>query len=197
MTDLIYKQRPRPFSGEVLYTITDAALVVDNGRRQDTIPWASIGALRLTFGYRNVGTPLFMAKIRRAGGRTVSLSNLNWKGYVDYDSQHDSYTAFVKEIALRIARANPHALFERGRPALSYFATAFVGIASLVGFALVGIWGLVRSNWLLATMALLFLFPFSRQVNGMIMRNKPGLFDPNDPPRDLLPVDTADMKKAA
>ena len=85
MSYLAYKQRPRPFSGEVIYALTDDGLWVDNGRRQETIKFSDIVALRLSFGYRNVGTEVYMARIRRANGSTVTLSNLNWKGYVDYD----------------------------------------------------------------------------------------------------------------
>lgn len=187
MDALAYKQRPRPFSGEVVFGLTDDALIVDNGRRHETIPFTEMYALRLTFGYRNVGTQVFMARIRRANGRTVAITNLNWKGYVDYDSQDKAYTIFVTELMRKIARANPNALFERGRPALSWLATAIVGITALVAFAGAAIWGLTRGNWLLSTMAVIFLFPFGRQVHGMLTRNKPGLFQANDPPRDLLP----------
>lgn len=187
MNALAYKQRPRPFSGEVVFALTDDALIVDNGRRHETIPYAEIYALRLTFGYRNLGTQVFMTRLRRQNGRTVSLSNLNWKGYVDYDAQDKAYSIFVTQLMQKIARANPHALFERGRPGLAYLATAIVGITALVAFTGAAIWGISRGNWLLSTMAILFLFPFSRQVHGMLTRNKPGLFQANNPPQDLLP----------
>lgn len=61
MQALAYKQRPRPFSGEVLFALTDDSLIVDNGRRQETIPLSEIAALRLTFGYRNISTAVYMA----------------------------------------------------------------------------------------------------------------------------------------
>ena len=188
MTEMIYKQRPRPFAGEVTFTMTDKALIVDNGRRQETIPFATMFSLSLQFGYRNVGTPIYFARLRRENGRTVTLSNLNWKGYVEVDAQDEAYSAFVRRLALNIARANPNALMTRGRPALAYLATALVGLVSLGGFAAAAIWGLMRGNWLLATMAIIFLFPFARQVHGMITRNKPGLFEANNPPQDLLPT---------
>jgi hypothetical protein len=190
MQALAYKQRPRPFSGEVLFALTDDALIVDNGRRQETIAFTDIVALRLSFGYRNVGTEVFMARIRRSNGRTVTLTNLNWRGYVEYDSQNKGYTIFVKELALKIAAANPHALFEGGRPALAYLATALVGVTALGGFVGATIWGLMRGNWLLATLGILFLFPFSKQVHGMLTRNKPLLFDAKNPPQILLPPQT-------
>ncbi len=190
MSHLAYKQRPRPFSGEVIYALTDEGLFVDNGRRQETIRYSDMVALRLSFGYRNVGTEVYSARIRRANGRTVTFSNLNWKGYVDYDSQNKAYSIFVRELLNRIARANPHALFEGGRPALSYLATALVGVAALCGFVAATIWGLMRGNWLLATLGVIFLFPFSKQVYGMITRNKPLLFKANEPPPLLMPQET-------
>lgn len=189
MQALAYKQRPRPFSGEVLFALTDDALIVDNGRKQETIALSDIVALRLTFGYRNVGTEVYMARIRRMNGRTVTLSNLNWKGYVDYDAQNKGYAIFVRELALKIAKANPHALFEGGRPALAYMVTAIVGLTALSGFAAATIWGLMRGNWLLATMGVIFMFPFGKQVHGMLTRNKPLLFKPNEPPPALLPAE--------
>lgn len=189
MNHLAYKQRPRPFSGEVVFALTDDGLFVDNGRKQETIAFKDVVALRLTFGYRNLGTEVYMAKIRRSNGRTVTLTNLNWKGYVDYDSQNKAYSIFVRELINKIARANPHALFEGGRPALSYLATAIVGIAALVSFVAATIWGLMRGNWLLATLGVIFLFPFSKQVHGMITRNKPLLFEAKHPPQNLLPAE--------
>lgn len=195
MSYLAYKQRPRPFAGEVIFALTDDGLFVDNGRRQETIPYAAIQTLRLTFGYRNIGTPIFMCRIRRERGRTVTLSNLNWKGYVEYEAQNKGYTLFVRELVQKIAAANPHILFERGRPGLSYFLTLAVGVSALVGFAGATLFGLMRGNWLLATLGIIFLFPFSRQVHGMITRNRPGLFKPDALPSDLLP-DT-EQKKAA
>lgn len=187
MQALAYKQRPRPFSGEVIYALTDEGLFVDNGRKQETIPLSEIVALRLTFGYRNVGTEVFMTRLRRVNGRTVTLSNLNWKGYVDYDSQNKAYGIFVRTLIGKIAKANPHALFEGGRPALAYLATALVGVTALAGFAAATLWGLMRGNWLLATMGVIFMFPFGKQVHGMLTRNKPLLFKANDPPLALLP----------
>ena len=187
MQVLEYKQRPRPFSGEVLYTLTDEALLVDNGRRQEAIRFSEMVALRLSFGYRNVGTEVFMARIRRANGRTVSFSNLNWRGYVDYDSQNAAYRYFVEALARKIAAANPSALFEGGRPALVYAATALVGVTALAGFVGATLWGLMRGNWLLATMGVVFLFPFGKQVHGMLTRNKPLLFTAQNLPQALLP----------
>lgn len=190
MTEMIYRQRPRPFAGEVIFTMNDTALTVDNGRRQEVIPFSQMFSLSLQFGYRNVSTPIYFTRLRRESGRTVTLSNLNWKGYVEVEAQDQAYSAFVRRLALNIARANPNALMTRGRPALSYLATAIVGIVSLGSFAAVAVWGLMRGNWLLATMAIIFLFPFARQVHGMITRNKPGLFDAKSPPDDLLPHHT-------
>lgn len=190
MSHLAYKQRPRPFSGEVVYALTDDALFVDNGRRQETIKYADIVAIRLSFGYRNVGTEVYSARIRRASGSTVTLTNLNWKGYVDYDSQNKGYSIFVRELMKNIARANPHALFEGGRPALSYLVTAIVGITALGGFVAATIWGLMRGNWLLATLGVIFLFPFSKQVYGMLTRNKPLLFKASEPPPLLMPQES-------
>jgi hypothetical protein len=187
MQALAYKQRPRPFSGEVLYALTDDTLIVDNGRRQETIPLSEIVSLRLTFGYRNISTAVYAARLRRTNGRTVTLSNLNWRGYVDYDSQDKGYSIFVRELALKIAMANPNALFEGGRPMLAYLLTAIVGISALGGFATATVWGLMRGNWLLATMGVVFMFPFGKQVHGMITRNKPLLFKANEPPSALLP----------
>ena len=195
MSFLAYKQRPRPFAGEVIFALTDDGLMVDNGRRQETIPYGSIHALRLTYGYRNVGTPIFLCQIRRERGRSVTLSNLSWKGYVEYEAQDKGYSIFLRELIEKIAKANPHALFERGRPGLSYLLTVGVGVSALVGFTGATLFGLVRGNWLLATLGILFLFPFSRQVYGMITRNRPGLFKPHDLPLDLIP-DT-EQKKAA
>ena len=189
MSYLAYKQRPRPFSGEVIYALTEEGLWVDNGRRQETIKFADIVAIRLSFGYRNVGTEVYMARIRRANGSTVTLTNLNWKGYVDYDSQNKAYSIFVRELLNKIAHANPHALFEGGRPALSYLVTLIVGLTALLGFAGATLWGLMRGNWLLATMGVVFLFPFGKQVHGMLTRNKPLLFEASKPPPSLLPQD--------
>jgi hypothetical protein len=190
MEALAYKQRPRPFSGEVLYALTDDTLFVDNGRKQETIPLSEIVALRLTFGYRNISTAVYMARLRRTNGRTVTLSNLNWRGYVDYDSQDKGYSIFVRELMTKIAKANPRAVFQGGRPALAYIATALVGLTALGGFVAATIWGLMRGNWLLATMGVLFMFPFGKQVHGMITRNRPLLFKPNEPPPALLPETT-------
>ena len=195
MSYLAYKQRPRPFAGEVIFALTDDGLFVDNGRRQETIPYAAIQTLRLTFGYRNIGTPIFMCRIRRERGRTVTLSNLNWKGYVEYEAQDKGYTIFVRELVQKIAAANPRVLLERGRPGLSYLLTLAVGVSALLGFTGATLFGLTRGNWLLATLGIIFLFPFARQVHGMITRNKPGLFKADSLPSDLLPE--TEQKKAA
>jgi len=187
MQALAYKQRPRPFSGEVLFALTDDSLIVDNGRRQETIPLSEIAALRLTFGYRNIITAVYMARLRRTNGRTVTLSNLNWRGYVDYDSQDKGYSIFVRELMTKIAKANPKAVFQGGRPLLTYMLTAIVGISTLAGFAAATVWGLMRGSWLLATMGVVFMFPFGKQVHGMITRNKPLIFNAKEPPANLLP----------
>ncbi|WP_293863683.1 hypothetical protein [uncultured Alsobacter sp.] len=182
-----YAQRPRPFSHEVTWRLEPDAFVVENGRKALRIAYGKVATIRLTYRPANVTSQGYRAVLVLSDGRTVAVSNLSWKTYVEVERQDAAYRLLLAELVTRCGRANPGLICRTGQPAPVWAASAVGGIAMLAIFAGAAVWALWRGSWPLAAIALMFLLPFVWQAHAMITKNRPGAFAPDRLPEAVLP----------
>ncbi len=182
-----YSQRPKPFGREVIFRLDPQHLYVDSGRRQEHIPYRDIASIRLVYEPKNI-TSGFRTTLTTKAGRTVTFTNLDWKSYLEYERRDGAYAALVTALLDKAGRFNPDLVCIGGRPPLLWGLTALVGTATFAGMVAAVGWALLQGYWTYGLLATVFLIPFTYQIHGMIMRNRPLRFGPQEPPMQLLPA---------
>jgi hypothetical protein len=184
---LSYSHRPRPFGHEVVYRLDPDGLFVDSGRRQETIAYRDILAVRLAYQPTNVGAAGFRARLRLAGRRTLTLSNLSWKSWVDVERRDREYRRFVTALVERAAAANPALLCRAGQPAPLWAGVVAVGLVTAVALLWAAAMAFQRGSWPIAVLAAMVLLAFGWQAREMASRNRPAGFIPGRWPEAVLP----------
>jgi hypothetical protein len=98
-----------------------------------------------------------------------------------------AYSSFVRELHLRISRANGAAQFERGSNPLIFwlgilvFAGAGIGLAALIVRALQA--GATTSAAIVGAFLAFYLW----QAGNFFRRNRPGTYRPDALPADVMP----------
>lgn len=187
MSETAYSHRPKPFGHEVAYRLGPDGLHVDTGRKQEVIAFGRIVSVRLVYQPTNVGARGFRTKLRLADGRSLTLGNLSWKSWVDVDRRDAAYRRFVAELVGRAAAANPRLLCIAGQPVLLWGAVAVSGVAMAAALAAAAILAAQRGAWPVALLAGMILAGFAWQAREMVWRNRPTLFQPDNPPEAVLP----------
>ncbi len=182
-----YSQRPKPFGREVIFRLDPQHLFVDSGRREEFIPYCDIASIRLVYEPKNI-TNGFRTTLTTKAGRTVTFTNLDWKSYLEYERRDAAYAAMVVSLLDKAGRANPELLCIGGRPPLLWALTTVIGTATFAGMMAAVVWALIQGFWTYGLLATVFLIPFTYQIHGMIMRNRPTRFGPQEPPQRLLPT---------
>jgi hypothetical protein len=182
-----YAHRPRPFGHEVAYRLEPEGLYVDTGRRTETIPYRDILAVRLAYQPTNVGAAGFRARLRLAGRRTLTLSNLSWKSWVDVERRDAAYRRFVTALIERAADAHPGLDCKAGQPVLLWGGVVLVGIVTAVALLWAAATALQRGSWPIAVLAAMVLLAFGWQAREMASRNRPAAFGPGRWPEAVLP----------
>lgn len=186
-TPLAYSHRPRPFGHEVAYRLEPGGLFVDSGRRQETIPYRDIASIRLAYQPTNVGAAGFRARLRLAGRRTLTLSNLSWKSWVDVERRDAAYRSFMLALLREVSRANPALACRAGQPALQWAGVAATAALTVAGLAWAISAAARRGAWAIALIAAMILATFAWQAWEMVRRNRPAAFRPDAPPAEVLP----------
>jgi hypothetical protein len=187
---LTYRLRPRPFGQEVSFRLDERSLFVDSGRRQESIPYARVAAIRLSYEPANMSWHAFQAKLILTDGRKLRFGNLSWKSYVEAERQDADYRRFVAALVEKVRAANPRVTCIAGKPAILWGAVLAAGAAMVGGLADVGTVAALRQAWGAAGLAAMFLLPLVWQVHAMATRNRPRRFA-DQPPMLVMPPASA------
>ena len=184
---LTYSHAPRPVSGPVSFKLSGDRLTVDSGRKVQEVRLGAVDQVRMTYEPRSFARRAFQTQVRMKDGKTFAFSSLNWRSFVEAERLDAEYSAFTHALLHAIASANPSARFVAGRPGWIWTATAVLAAASLAAMVLF-LWRALTAGYTSAAlMGALFLGVGIWQLEPMIRLNKPRRFNPEAPPRELLP----------
>jgi hypothetical protein len=191
---ITYTHAPRPVGGPVSFKLDGSRLTVDTGRKVYEVPLAAVEEVRLTYEPRSFMHKAFRTRLRlqpSSGAvslpRTVSLSSLNWKSFIEAERLDGEYRAFVETLLSGIARENPQAAFLAGKPRLVWLGSAMLAGATLAALAAVVARAAQAGAPGAALMGAALIGLGLWQVAPMIRRNRPRTFRPDHPPTGLVP----------
>jgi hypothetical protein len=182
-----YTYAPRPTGGPVSFKLMGNRLTVDSGRKVQEVELGAVDQVRMTFEPGRLAQKAFRTRLHMQDGRSFAFSSLNWKSFIEAERLDAEYRSFAGAVIHAVAAANPNARFVAGRPRWLWTTTAAVSAVSLLAMALF-VWRAVTAGYTsTALMGAVFIALGVWQLEPMIRLNKPRRFQPEAPPRDLLP----------
>lgn len=186
--DLTYSYKPSLFGAPWRFRLAPDALEWVAGGRNGRVAYDRISRLRLSFRPVSMQNTRFVAEIWLAAGGKLRIASTSWRSIAQQERQDVSYSAFVRELHLRIVAVRPKAVFETGLQSLVYWT----GFAIFAGIALALAALIARaiqvSQWTAAAMIAGFLSLSLWQVGTFFRRNRPRTYSPDRIPSDLLPA---------
>ncbi len=182
-----YAYKPALFGPLWRFRLTPDAIEWEAEPQGGRILYVDIRRLRLSFRPVSMQTHRFLAEIWPARAAKLQIASSSWRSMVDHERHDAAYSAFMLELHRRLAAAQVAVRFECGSPALRYWP----GLVIFVGVALALSWLTVQAlavgAWAGAAIVGGVLAIFLWQAGTFFRRNRPGTYEPQAPPRHLLP----------
>ena len=182
-----YAQNPKPIGHPISFRLEGDRLVVDSGRRVDTVALGAVEEVRLTYAPGRLGRSTLATKVRLTDGKTFGFSSVSFASMVEMRVQGPEYRAFLFALLAAIPRASPSARFVAGQPLWRWLVTAALAAAMLFALVLIA-WRAFHSG--ASGTALLALCVGALglwQLEPMVRLNRPRPFTPAAPPPELMP----------
>lgn len=183
---LTYRQKPRPASFEVAYTLAGDRLAIDSGRKVEEVRLDAVKSVRLTYDPRSFAQRAYVTTLTLSTGRKIRFSSVHWKSMIEAATQ-PGYGGFLAELVRAIARANPGVRLAAGKqPAV------WLVVAGLTGLTLLAIVVFVARAFATgspapAAFGALIGLAGVWQLEPMVRLNRPRPFTPDAVPPDLVP----------
>jgi len=182
-----YAHTPKPIGHPISFRLEGERLVVDSGRRVDTVALGAVEEVRLTYAPGRLGRSTLATTVRLTDGKTFAFSSVSFASMVEMRVQGPEYRAFLLALLAAIARASPGARFVAGQPLWRWLVTAVLAAAMLFALVLVAwrAYHAAASGTALLALAAGALGLW--QLEPMVRLNRPRPFVPEAPPPELLP----------
>jgi hypothetical protein len=182
-----YSYRPSVMGAGWTFKLTGNGIDWSAGRRSGHVPFGHVRRLRMSYVPMSMQSHRFVTEVWATDGTKLRIVSTSWKSMVEQVRQDAAYSTFIGELHRRIAASGAPVRCERGRPAWLYwpgvavFAGVALGLAVLIVRALQA--GTIAGALFIAAFLALFLW----QAGNFFRRNRPGLYRPDAPPRDVMP----------
>ncbi len=185
MTDIEHKCRLSLISAEETWSLGDRALSIKTGKTSVEIPYEGIRGMQL-ITFAGVGGRQGRLTVRSGPGAKRKTGSHHYASLGNFKDRSLTYVPFVRELARRVADANPKSDFRTGSGSLT-IAWGLISLL-LVGVVLLAILGAIESaapTEALISVAGLVLVASPFAIRWMT-RSKPARFDPRNIPDELL-----------
>ena len=184
---LTYAYRPSVLGAPWEFTLAGDALAWQAGRKSGRVALRNIRRVRLSFRPVTMQSQRYLTEVWADGAPKLEICSSSWKSMVEQIRLDADYAAFIGALHRRLSEAGVAARFEQGSnpllywPGLIFFAAVALGLAALTVRALQA--HALGGAAFVGGFFLLFLW----QGGNFFRRNRPGLYRPDAPPRELVP----------
>jgi hypothetical protein len=158
------------------------------GDKSGQAPYRGIRRIRMSFRPMSMQSHRFVTEIVADGAPLLKVASTSWKSLVEQERLDRAYSDFIVELHRRAAAENEHLLCERGRSPLLYWPGLIAFVVMAVTLAVLVVRALQMHAPLAAVLIGIFLALFVWQAGSFFRRNRPGVYRPDAPPPELLPV---------
>lgn len=180
-----YTQRLNQFTPERTWQLGDSGISWRDENSQGSIEFSAIKEVRLRFEPTRAERRRFAMRLK--DGNIHLLTNIHYRGPMDFADQSNEYRAFVTAFHNRLSAANPAVRFKRGSTPGAYLGNSILTLFVLLVLMGAGVYFLMAGIFWLAGVKLLIILFYLPTVFRLLIRNKPGRYDPHHIPPALLP----------
>lgn len=189
---VLHRARSSAIESETSWTLRETDLLVaPDGAQSSTVPLATITRLSLLYDPSRVQPNRFRCRIQCMDGRRFTFRNEHYSGFASFEDRSTSYRHLVTALCQRTSVANPTCVFASGKSWAAYWiqlAFLALGLLALVVILFIA-WSVIGWVVILKLILLALMMPM---LVRWVRRNRPGTFDPANPPERMLPnVDQA------
>jgi hypothetical protein len=182
-----YAYRPSVMGAVREFKLSDDGIDWVAGVRSGHIPYRNIRFLRMSYRPTSIQSQRFVTELWTEGAPKLKINSSSWKSMVEQERLDQSYSAFVRELHLRISNVATPTRFKQGNRPLIYWPSLVVFIAVALGLA-----GLIVRALQIGTSggaafvgASLALYLW--QGGNFLRRNRPGEYRPGALPKEVMP----------
>jgi hypothetical protein len=182
-----YAYRPSVMGAVREFKLSDDGIDWAAGVRSGHIPYRNIRILRMSYRPTSIQSQRFVTELWAEGAPTLKISSSSWKSMVEQERLDQSYSAFVRELHLRISNVATSARFKQGSRPLIYWPSVVIFVAVALGLA-----GLIARALQIgasggAAFVGAFLALYLWQVGNFLRRNRPGEYCHGALPKEVMP----------
>jgi hypothetical protein len=184
---ITYAYRPSVMGAMREFKLSNDGIDWAAGVRSGHIPYRNIRLLRMSYRPTSIQSQRFVTELWGEGAPKLTINSSSWKSMVEQERLDQSYSAFVRELHLRISKVAASARFEQGSRPLIYWPSLVVFVAVALGLA--GL--IVRALQIGASGGAAFVGAFLAlylwQGGNFLRRNRPGEYCPGALPKEVMP----------
>jgi hypothetical protein len=182
-----YSHAPRPAGMPITFTIKGRKLVIDRMGQTIDVLLAEVEEMRVAFEPRSFAQSQLRTRLKLMNGPLITLSSVSFRSIVFADRQDAQYGAFVRSLALAIAKANPKARFTAGRSLPFWLAMVTSGFVLMSAIVVFIAYAFGEGEMTAVAIGVIVAAIGVWQLEPLIRLNRPQPFSPNAPPAALVP----------
>jgi hypothetical protein len=185
--DRSYAYKPSLMGAPFEFRLTDDAFEWRKGSFSGSSPYNRIRRIRLGFRPITMQNHRFLTEVWPVEGPKLQIASTSWKSLVEHERLDGAYRAFVTELSRRIGTSGGDTLFQTGSPVLLYWLGLVIFGGASLALAGLTVRALQVEAWGGAAFIGAFFAFFLWQAGTFFRRNRPGTFQPDAVPPQVLP----------
>lgn len=191
----VYAYKPSLFRAPLEFSLTPAALDYTTGSQTGRVALRDVRRIRFSFRPTSVQSSRFLTEIWPAQGGKLQIASTSRRTMMDATRHDEAYAAFVRDLATRVAAANPTVELEAGTAPLVYWPGLAVFVALALAIAILAVRALQVEQWAGAAVVGGFWLLFLWQIGTFFRRNRPRRLI-GDIPADVLPTPLPNWRRS-
>jgi len=187
----VYAFKPSLLGSGVEFRLTPAALEFTAGSRNGRVFYRDIRRLRLSYRPTSVQSARYLTEIWPIGAGRLQIASTSRRTLMEAERHDAAYAAFVRDLAGRVAAANPAAEIAAGTLPLVYWPGVAVFAVLAVAMLMLAVRAVQTEQWAGAAIVIGFWAVFLWQIGLFFWRNRPRRCRGDDLPADILPTPPA------
>ncbi len=182
-----YTQKLNHFSKTTKWQLHEKGLIMtEDGGVEWKIPFGNITSVRLRFEPSRAETRRYAMRIQ--AGRELTLTNINYRGFMDFEEQSEDFNAFVYAFHEALRRANPNATYKAGSTLGAFIGNVILNVFVLTLLVGVGIFFITTGMWGIAAVKAAIILFYVPIMLIQLKKNFPKSYDPAHIPPELKPA---------
>ena len=178
-----YSTRKSILENETIYTLTEHELLIKYLKTQNEkrLPYQNIKSIHLKYVSRKSVPSVFICIITTLKNNVFQINSQHFIGYAEFEDRKSTYTPFILGFHEKLTQTNIN--FIKGDNNLTYWFSIL--LFSILGIGMIALGISTTSNYgLIVLLVTIYLF---FRLKDHFSRNKPGNYNPNNIPEELLP----------